>query len=724
MSKNHKWLKRICLALAAPVLLLVVVEAGLAALGLFPPVRLLQPTIHQGVEYVYTNPDFGQLFLPRRENPMPSPVWVTREKKPGVTRVVLLGESAAAGFPHPEFNLGRVLQAIWSERYPEQPLEVVNLTMVAVNSHILRLFAREAMGLKPDALVVYAGHNEAIGPYGPAQVFGRAYPWVWLARLNLWLRNTRVGRGVDAGYRLLRERRGQAMPRWVGLEEFRDRPVPPDHPRLDTMARQARINFGDIATRAQRDGVPVLLCLPAVNLTDWPPLGSLPQELDDETVLSAWLRGDAGPAVSAWQVYRLARQRAAVGDWPSAWPLYRRASDTDLYRFSADSRIRAALADVGRRFPSNRVVVADADQMLHEANPRFRTDRDYFYEHVHLTFAGRVKVAGLMVDRLARLFGKPETGAAGNVQMEDVAQQLLYTPWDEYDSWQNIWALLSLGVFARQPGKEDREHFISETTLRLREQLSREWDENRLTLAYREAQARLPDDPVVDFIAGCLYIGLSSFELAERALRRGLARWPNYPEAYLNLARVLLARADFTGMEQALEQAARYAPQHPRLPLLRGTLYARTGRLVEARDALELVVSAQPRLHNAMVNLGNVYLLLGEDAKALAMFSRCLEIEPVDAYVLRVYAWLSASSDQATPAQRKQALGYARQAVALKPQDYRARSSLALALAASGDQAAARREAGQVIAAAQAAGDESTLTNLVAELARHRVAVE
>lgn len=649
---------------------------------------------------------------------MPSPIWVKREKPPGVVRVVLLGESAAAGFPHPEFSLARLVQAIWAERYPEQRIEVVNLTMVGVNSHILRLFAREATSLQPDAVVLYAGHNEAIGPFGPAQVFGRSYAWLGWVRLNLWLRNTRIGRAVDAGHRSLLESRGQLLPRWVGLEEFRDRPISPGDPRVDRMARQAEANFRAVVTEYTRRGIPILVCQPAVNLTDWPPLGSLPPSLEDSDALAVWRRGDEQALTSAWQAYRLARQRAQAGDLAEAWALYRRASDTDLYRFSADRRIRQALAVLAGAAPTNRVQVVDADRFLHEDNPDFRSDRDYFYEHVHLTFTGRARVAGLLVDGLARLLGRPATDAARTLAVDEVARQVLFTPWDDYNSWQNIWSLLSLGVFARQPERPEREAFLTARIFEVRSQYEQSWDMQRLEAAYREARAAQPEDPVVDFVAGRLFLEGQAYQPAENALRKGLERWPAYPEAWLNLARLLLIRADYEGVEQALGQADRFAPQHPRIPVMRGTLYARTGRLIEARTWLERAVRDQPRHHNALVNLGNVYLLLGDEGAAMTTFARCLEIEPRDAYVLDGYARLLASSDRASPAQRKQAAGYARQAVALRPGEARYRGTLAVALAAAGQLTEARSVALEALELARTAGDETTRTNLMAELDR------
>ena len=145
-------LYRALLVALAPLAFLALLEAALALTGSYPPGRLLLETTQAGSSVLYTNPDFGRSFLPRQHMPVPSPVWVSTEKKQDVSRVVLIGASAAAGFPNPEFNLARFVEATWNRRHPDRPVEVINLTMVAVNSHILRLFAREAMRMSPDPI--------------------------------------------------------------------------------------------------------------------------------------------------------------------------------------------------------------------------------------------------------------------------------------------------------------------------------------------------------------------------------------------------------------------------------------------------------------------------------------------------------------------------------------------------------------------------------------------
>ena len=93
-----------------------------------------------------------------------------RRRGPRTVRVVVLGESAAQGDPEPTFGVSRFLEAMLEEAAPGVRFEVVNAGVVAINSHVLVPMARDLARHAPDVVVVYAGNNEVVGPYGPGTV--------------------------------------------------------------------------------------------------------------------------------------------------------------------------------------------------------------------------------------------------------------------------------------------------------------------------------------------------------------------------------------------------------------------------------------------------------------------------------------------------------------------------------------------------------------------------
>ena len=611
---------KIALAILAPLVFFGLLEGFFRITGLFRPPQFLQKVRHDGETYFTSNPAFARLFLQRADVPSPPPLWVAARKPDGVRRVILLGESAAAGFPMTDHHLGRLVQARWNARFPGEPVEVINLSMVAVNSHALREFAREAMVLDPDMIVLYAGHNEVIGPFGPAAKFGPPAGSPALTRAALAVRRTHTGRAVESFLGLFA---GKPDPQpWRGLDEFRGVQVAHDDPALEIMLANTEANFRDIVRRALDHEAKVLFVIPAINLTDWPPVGSAPPDAGGmEAVLAAQDAGDLSGFRSAALVYEAAQKRQADGDLARAWPLYRRAADLDTQRFRADARVR----DLQRRIASDSgpaVAAVDADQWLHELNPSLTTDRALFLEHVHLTFAGRAAIAELTVDGMAALWGlssrdeTPEAAAAWWQAFPETEKELrrdvYFTGYDEHDMWSLAWKLLRLGVFADAPGLAQRRDELAGQTRQLQRQAILGWDTTDLIVAYERAQLQNPDDPVTHFTAGRLLGLRGEGERAEAAFQRGFALQPNSPDGRLNHAAMQMARGNLDAARASLAALRRYDPQAAGLLKMEAAIALRDADLPAAAQLLQQHLARSPEDAGSWLTLSEIQTRLGD----------------------------------------------------------------------------------------------------------------
>jgi lysophospholipase L1-like esterase len=589
---------RLALVVVAPGVFFGLLEGVLFLTGRFEPVRVLERVWHGGKEWWSSVPEYGEFALRRGTSPKPSHLWVPVEKTPGTLRVLMVGESAAAGYPVEEFGMARMLRALWRERFPDKPIEVVNLTMVGVSSHILREFVRQGMELEPDAVVFYMGHNEVIGPYGPAGRLAGFFPSGWMAQASLAVRNTRTGRFLEWGAGRLSEA-GAENKKWVGLDEFAGARVAADDPVLDAMVKQTRENLRELVDMAVAGGSKALVCVPAVNLTDWPPLASAeggeevsamaayskaqklmgnakwemgvaaqpprtedggrmaeeemvgagaresrssgafgrhgrdahapilgadapgeaagPLDTDDTTeVLGSteeahrrWPEGIAKRAVSKAKVV----PPGAGGISEEAWELYRRACDLDQMRLRADSRVRGVQREVVEEMASKDVMLVDADFWLHEKNPGFRTDRDFFLEHVHLTFEGRVAVAALMVDGLAELLGVAKDRMMdaqrwwGDFPGKVAAarERVMFTEFDEAGMYGEVERLMKLGVFSGLPDLQERRGWLKRREGDLNNEASAKLNPDELRTRHRMAAAADPEDPWVDYLAARIF---------------------------------------------------------------------------------------------------------------------------------------------------------------------------------------------------------------------------
>src|SRR5262249_27140482 len=110
----------------------------------------------------------GELWFVRRNERDAFGLWARCERissKSSRTRVVLLGESVARGFPYdPHYNCATALQQALSKSFGDD-VEVVDLARNgALCSQVLEV-AESAVALHPDAYVVFAGNNWLV-PHG------------------------------------------------------------------------------------------------------------------------------------------------------------------------------------------------------------------------------------------------------------------------------------------------------------------------------------------------------------------------------------------------------------------------------------------------------------------------------------------------------------------------------------------------------------------------------
>jgi len=54
----------------------------------------------------------------------------------------------------------------WMRTFPEMNIEIINLCLTAVNSYTISDFAKQVSKYEPDAVLIYAGHNEYYGALG------------------------------------------------------------------------------------------------------------------------------------------------------------------------------------------------------------------------------------------------------------------------------------------------------------------------------------------------------------------------------------------------------------------------------------------------------------------------------------------------------------------------------------------------------------------------------
>jgi tetratricopeptide (TPR) repeat protein len=399
LSPWRFWLPRIVFAIAAPLLLLALVESALRIFHIGYETSLMEPcTIHGNSSFCY-NLFFAAPFFPPGMIKTPQFYSIDPVKPPNAYRIFVLGESAAMGDPDPAYGFSRYLEVMLRERFPGRKFEVVNTGMVAINSHVSRVIAQELAAYQPDIYIVYAGSNEVVGPYGPGTVLTAGSMSLPVVRASMFLRSLRIGQ-------LLAES-GHPKQEWRGMEMFLDKQVRADSPRMEPAYRNFASNLKDIVEAGHRAGARVLLSTVAGNLRDSAPFGSLHRAGLSADALQAWSalvqQGAAAETsqsysealkyyASATQIddqyaeleFRIARCRWQTGDFAAAKRDYARARDLDTLRFRADSRINEIIRSTAKGMP-NDVVLLDTEALFAGASQNGVTGGELLYDHVHLT---------------------------------------------------------------------------------------------------------------------------------------------------------------------------------------------------------------------------------------------------------------------------------------------------------------------------------------------------
>jgi tetratricopeptide (TPR) repeat protein len=516
------------------------------------------------------------------------------EKPPRTFRIFLFGESAAMGDPRPAYGVGRYLEVLLRERFPDREFEVVCMAMTAINSHAILPMARECARYHGDLWIIYMGNNELLGPFGASTVFGPQAPPTALVRIHLALQRTRLGQVFVALARKFHS--GGAPASWGGMKMFHDQQLPPTDQRKEQVYRNFQANLTSIVQTGIAAGVPVILSSVASNLKDCPPFGSLPPQGLAGADLAHWnalfrdgvtnqARGEFAAALDNYQQaarialqsselqFRLGECFLQATNIEEARRHLGLARDLDALPFRADSRINRIIAETADRYASKRVHFLDAEQGLAAKAPNLIPGEESFYEHVHLNFAGNYTLARALAELAARSLqsGQAAGGRPDWADEATCARRLALTDWNRQAVLEEMKSRLANAPFSNQAGHDAR-------LGRLEQQL-------------REIQARLRS---------------SSPQGLRMVYEEALKSRPHDQWLHHNYAEYLTRIGELAQATSEMEEVCQLVPHHYSGYFHKGRLQARQKKYDEARESLEMALSLQPEFTDIYLELGRI----------------------------------------------------------------------------------------------------------------------
>jgi tetratricopeptide (TPR) repeat protein len=425
----------VTITLALPLLILAAIELTLRIAAPSGGLPLFVQAPDAPGDYLVANNSVGKRWFAGIDHP-PTPAQedFARQKPAHALRIFVMGESAAAGFPYPRnAEFSRLLADMLRDVLPHDSVEVINLAIAATNSFAILDMADEVAAQHPDAVLIYAGHNEYYGVLGSASRV--AIPGgSTLVRLYLRLLRLRTVLALrNAINRLSSRKKAESDLQAASLMEIlaRDREIPLGSDRYELGVRQFSANLEAISRIFKRKGIPVFIGSLASNLLDQPPFAA---------------NANAAPR-AADSTFAAGKAALAAGNKPVADSLLSLSRDLDVVRFRAPSEfnriIRQAAASTGGTY----VPVAETFASI---SPSGVPGANIFLEHVHPTRDGQALIARVFLDALLRSdFLRASVDSAKLAPSGSYRNRMDLTPFDERIAFHSTRTLTSRWPFVQ-----------------------------------------------------------------------------------------------------------------------------------------------------------------------------------------------------------------------------------------------------------------------------------
>ncbi len=408
MRKFGFWL----ILISLPLLLIAALEGAVRLLGLVPsyPVFVPHPAAPQ---YLTMRPDVIRRYFPAGAeipNVTVEPHYFLKEKPKNGIRIFVQGGSTAAGYP---YGLGASIASMLENRlrhsWPAKPVEVVNTALSAVNSYTLLDVADDIIAQQPDAVLIYAGHNEFVGIMGVGSNYRLAESpaatavYLQLKQLHLYKLLEQMLVSKPAAAANSQEKR-TLMSKMAAAQ-----PIALDSPVYQAGMAQFQRNMSSLLSKYRDAGIPVYLATVGSNIADQPPFQSADLTPEQLKSLTALQRGDSSQfallaaeaktqqqAMLSYQLGQWLRQQqrgAEAQEWLSL------ARDFDTLRFRAPQEINRQI----KGFVDNKTVwLVDAEQALRDHSPDGLIGRQLMLEHLHPNLPGYFVIADAFYQALAK----------------------------------------------------------------------------------------------------------------------------------------------------------------------------------------------------------------------------------------------------------------------------------------------------------------------------------
>ncbi len=317
----------------------------------------------------------GRYFFRLGSKPSPPKDLFLKKKPANGYRIFVMGGSTTYGFPYAaNIMFPRILNFRLTDVFPDKHIEVVNTAMTAVNSYTLLDFMDEILAQQPDAILIYAGHNEFYGALGvgSAERLGknpklvRAY--LKLTRYKTFLLVRQLVGVVQKG--LARMKGADADPTKTLMARIvADPTIPYKSDVYNLGMRNFEENLRLIFEKAREKNVPVIISELVSNIKDQPPFVSV--------------KTDSFP--TAEKAFGIGKKLEAQEKYDDAKTALTLAKDLDALRFRASEDANEIIHTVAQEFGAP---VVPIKSWFARSSPHGLPGNEVFVEHLHPNIDG------------------------------------------------------------------------------------------------------------------------------------------------------------------------------------------------------------------------------------------------------------------------------------------------------------------------------------------------
>jgi tetratricopeptide (TPR) repeat protein len=324
------------------------------------------------------NPDISKKYFAVEQNSTAGNQELFTKKKAGTFRIFVLGASSSIGFPYMHNGaFPRLLKYRLQLSYPDLEFEIINLSLTAVNSFTLYDFSKQVVCKEPDAVLIYAGHNEYYGALGVASTSSIGSNPGWI-RAMLEAKKFKFVQGLFKLAARLKKTDKHITDYNLTLMErmAAEQSIPYQSPLFCGGIRQFRRNMEDMLNLFHSHQIPAFVSTLVSNQRSLKPFISDP---------------DCPDSLNATFLYEKGNKAYAAKDYETAKDCYTLAKEYDELRFRAPEKMNGIIREQAGKRES--IYLVDALEAFQAHSPYGILDSTLLLEHVHPNLTGQKLLA-------------------------------------------------------------------------------------------------------------------------------------------------------------------------------------------------------------------------------------------------------------------------------------------------------------------------------------------